>query len=154
VQPTSEGSGAAAPHVARVRSLARRLLPGLASDASEVVSGQFHDVVLIPDRAAIRVARHTNGYERLARTTALLGCLSDFGLPFAGPTPLTDVVELDGQAAVATSWIPGAPSPRGVGDPQELRKVLDVLAAISVDALGDVLANRTPTPAGRAGSSS
>jgi aminoglycoside phosphotransferase (APT) family kinase protein len=124
----------------RLLSIARALLPERPIVDPELVTGQFHDVVLVPGRAAVRVARHADCYERLARTTALLHRLCELDLPFVVPAPLSDVVEVDGRAAVATSWVPGAPSPRGVGDPRELREALDVLAETPVEALRPLLA--------------
>ena len=75
----------------------------------------------------------------LARRTELLGRLAELELGFGVPRPLTQVREVDGLAAVAVSWIGGAPQPSGTGDPTRLRAVLDALAGIDLGALADVL---------------
>lgn len=47
---------------------------------------------------------------------------------------------VDGRAALALSWVDGSPSPRGVGDPGQLRGLLAALAAVDLSAVEDVLA--------------
>lgn len=61
------------------------------------------------------------------------------GLPFATPEPLAEIATIDGRLALATSWVPGQPSPRGEGDPQVLRSVLGALAAVDLERVSDVL---------------
>ncbi|MCE0766952.1 aminoglycoside phosphotransferase family protein [Pseudonocardia kujensis] len=119
--------------------VARTLLPGLDPDGATTIPSGSHDVVLLPGRAAVRIARSRPAAEALPRRTALLARLQDAGLPFAVPEPLTPVVTGRGWTAVAVSWLPGSyPSPED-GEPRTLRALLDALAAVDLGPLADVL---------------
>ena len=111
---------------------------GLSTEGAELRGGQFHDVVLLPGCAAIRVAREGDAAE-VARHHELLRRLGALGLPFMVPEPLADIETVDDRPALATAWIPGQPSPRGEGEAAALRAVLDVLAGIDLDTVRDVL---------------
>lgn len=120
-----------------VRRIAAALLPGEATDTAEVIHGEFHDVLLLPERAVVKVARGRTA-EHLHRRAALTAALARQGLPFAVPEPLTPVLDVDGCAAVALSWVPGAPAAAGAADPAALRQLLDALAAVDVTAGGQL----------------
>ncbi|WP_187279741.1 aminoglycoside phosphotransferase family protein [Quadrisphaera setariae] len=123
-----------------VRATARRLLPDTAAShvsAAEVVRGEFHDVVLLPGRAVVKVARGLAA-QHLERRAALLDALADAGLPLAVPRPLSEVVRTgEASAAVALSWVPGEPAPVGAGGEQrveQLQQLLTAMAAVDVSA--------------------
>jgi hypothetical protein len=101
----------------RETDIAEALLPGARLDGATVVRSGSHDVVLLPDVAAIRIARNPPAVAALPRRTALLTELAKAGLPFATPTPLGPVSSTPAWTAVAVSWIPGHPAPSGTGDP-------------------------------------
>jgi hypothetical protein len=123
----------------RETDIAEALLPGARLDGATVVRSGSHDVVLLPDVAAIRIARNPPAVAALPRRTALLTELAKAGLPFATPTPLGPVSSTPDWTAVAVSWIPGHPAPSGTGDPATLREVLDALAAVDLAPLADLL---------------
>lgn len=122
-----------------LRSIATRLLPGIDLTDSTVASGQFHEVLLIPGVAAVRVARRPAAAAELPRRARLLDRLARLGLPFAVPVPISDVTDIDGTRAAAVSWIDGAPLARGVGDSAQLRALLDALHEVDAAAIGEVL---------------
>ena len=135
-------SGPTAPNgpTDRLFGIAEHLLPGVALDTATLAHGQFHDVVLVPGVAAVRVARTAATAAELPRRSELLRRLDAAGLPFAVPCPLGPVTEVDGSVAVAVSWVGGVPQERGTGDPTRLAALLAALAAVAVDPLADVLA--------------
>lgn len=135
VRPVSEASVVPEP----LLEVARRVLPGAELDQARLSAGQFHDVVLLPGAAAIRVARRPAAAAELPRRMELLRRLAHVGLPFRVPEPLGEVVVVDGVAAVAVSWIEGVPAAKGAGDPAQLRLLLDAVAAVDLTALADVL---------------
>lgn len=120
-------------------AVAEDLLPDESLDGAVLARGQFHDVVLLPGVAAVRIARSEAAALRLPRRTALLCQLQEHELPFLVPAPLTDVRRVGDRVAVAVSWIPGGAAASGTGDPVVLRGVLDALAAVPVGALANVL---------------
>src|SRR5581483_7721845 len=95
--------------------------------------------VLLPGVAAVRVAAHPTAAAELPRRAALLHRLGKAGLPFAVPEPLSEVVTVSGRTAVALSWVDGAPTPRGAGDPHGVRRLLGALAAVPLHDLDDLL---------------
>ncbi|MGW4473351.1 phosphotransferase family protein [Nonomuraea sp. NPDC004354] len=123
----------------RLIEIAAAVLPGTPVDGAVLAGGQFHDVVLLPGVAAVRVARHESAAAELPRRTALLARLAALGLPFRVPEPLGPVTTVDGLAAVALSWVGGAAHPKGSGDPVRLRGLLEALAAVDVTAVEDLL---------------
>ncbi|WP_214403010.1 phosphotransferase family protein [Pseudonocardia lacus] len=125
----------ARPPGAHELAVAEALLPGTALDGATVVSGGSHDVVRVPGVAAVRIARSAPAVESLARRSALLVALARAGLPFAVPEPLGPVTSTAGWTAVAVSWVPGREAPRGEGDPDVLRGVLDALAGVDLAPL-------------------
>jgi aminoglycoside phosphotransferase (APT) family kinase protein len=125
----------------REAAVVEALLPDAALDRASVVTSGQHDVVLIPEIAAVRIARTRPAVEALPRRTALLDVLSRAGLPFATPRPLGPVVSTPQWTAVAVSWVPGREAPTGDGDPVVLRGLLDAVAAVDLgpfDGLLDV----------------
>ncbi|MBW3658241.1 MAG: aminoglycoside phosphotransferase family protein [Actinobacteria bacterium] len=122
------------------RRIVGAIFPDLALGRARSSQGEFHDVVLVPGEAAIRIARRAGTAAELERTAELLRRLGDLSLPLLVPQPLAPVQELDGRAVLATTWVPGEPSPRGSGDPVQLRRVLDLLAEVDLGLLDDVLA--------------
>ncbi|MBW0101629.1 aminoglycoside phosphotransferase family protein [Pseudonocardia sp. KRD291] len=119
--------------------IARTLLPGMSVADAKVIPSGSHDVVLLPGRAAVRIARSKPAVESLPRRTALLTDLQTVGLPFSTPVPLTPVVSEPGWTAVAVSWIPGSYLPPDAGDPAALRQVLDALSRVDLAPLADHL---------------
>jgi aminoglycoside phosphotransferase (APT) family kinase protein len=118
-------------------AIAGDLLGARISRGARTVSGQFHDVVLVPGVAAVRIAR--TAAEELSRTMELVRRLENLDFPYALPGPLSDVSIVDGRAAVVTAWVDGRALPRGSGDPDELRRVLGALAEVPVASVDDVL---------------
>lgn len=120
-------------------AVADALLPGIAWERARLGQGGSHDVVLLPGVAAVRIANHASAAALLPRRCQLLSRLEKAGLPFAVPVPLTDVVDVEGRAAVALSWVPGAPTPRGRGEPAGLRELLAALASVHLGDLDGLL---------------
>lgn len=121
-------------------AVAAALLPGEDLSHATLGKGGSHHVVLLPDVAAVRIARQPSAVEALPRRVELLRRLQGVGLPFAVPEPLTDVIEVDGHAAVALSWLSGSPLPlRTQVDPNELCRQLDALRAVDCTALAGLL---------------
>lgn len=119
--------------------LAEELLPGVPLDGAAGTRGQFHDVVLLPGRAAIRIARGVAAERELERRTELSRRIAGLGLPFAVPEPLTPVKVVHGRTAVAMSWIDGEARAGAVGNPEAVAGLLRALAQVDCAALGDVL---------------
>jgi aminoglycoside phosphotransferase (APT) family kinase protein len=120
-------------------AVADALLPGIAWERARLGQGGSHDVVLLPGVAAVRIANHASAAALLPRRCQLLSRLEKAGLPFAVPVPLTDVVDVDGRSAVALSWVPGSPTPRGEGEPAGLRELLAALASVHLADLDGLL---------------
>jgi hypothetical protein len=97
------------------------LLPGAVWERARLGRGGSHDVVLLSGMAAVRIATHPIAAAELPRRVALLHRLAKAGLPFAVPEPLSEVISVGGRAAVALSWVDGAPIPRGEGDAAGIR---------------------------------
>jgi aminoglycoside phosphotransferase (APT) family kinase protein len=127
----------AVPH--QLLEIAAALLPGTSLDGAKLASGQFHDVVLLPGVAAVRVARREIAAADLPRRTDLLSRLAVMDLPFEVPTPLGPVATVNNRVAVAVSWLEGTAHPEGSGEAARLRAVLDALASVDVTTLKDVL---------------
>ncbi|MFF0245933.1 phosphotransferase [Streptosporangium sandarakinum] len=123
----------------RLLEIAAEFLPGVSLDGARLARGQFHEVVLIPGIAAVRIARRETAAAELPRRTELLSRLAALDLPFRIPTPLGPVSTVNGRVAVAVSWLEGAAHPEGSGDLVRLRAVLDALASVDVTAIEDVL---------------
>lgn len=119
--------------------LVEELLPGVPLDGATAARGQFHDVVLLPGRAAIRIARGLAAEQELERRTELSRRLACLGLPFAVPEPLTPVKVMHGRTAVAMSWIEGEPRAKAAGEPAVLAGLLRALAEVDCAPLRDVL---------------
>ncbi|MEU7898400.1 aminoglycoside phosphotransferase family protein [Nonomuraea sp. NPDC049152] len=123
----------------KLLEIAAALLPGTSMDTARLASGQFHDVVLIPGVAVVRIARHETAAAELSRRTELLSRLAATDLPFRVPEPLGPVATVGDRVAVALSWVDGAAHPKGSGDPVRLRALLDALAAVDLADVKDVL---------------
>ncbi|GAA2395313.1 phosphotransferase family protein [Nonomuraea africana] len=124
---------------AHLLDLAAVLLPRADLSSARLTQGQFHDVVLVPGVAAVRVAKGDVAASELRRRTEVLARLAGMNLPFLVPEPLGPVSIVDGRAAVAVSWVDGAAHPQGSGDPEKLRTLLDALASVDLALLEDVL---------------
>jgi aminoglycoside phosphotransferase (APT) family kinase protein len=121
-------------------AVAAALLPGENLSGAKLAQGGSHHAVLLPDVAAVRIARKPSAVEALPRRVELLRRLHRMDLPFAVPQPLTDVVEVDGHTAVALSWLPGAPLPlRTRVEQEELSSLLDGLLAVDCTELAGLL---------------
>ena len=119
--------------------VASTVLPDADFGVARVALGQFHDVVLLPAVAVVRIARRAAAAAQLPRRMALLRRLGELGLPFAVSEVLSEVVVVGERAAVAVSWLAGQPLPRGEGDPQRLAALLAALREVSLDRVADVL---------------
>jgi hypothetical protein len=109
-------------------------LPGLDESKARIVSGEFHDVVLIPGEAAVKVARGS-ATEHLPRRARLLRSLREAGLPFDTPVPLGEVVTIGGRSAVALSWVSGEEARTSPVEPPQLRALLEALAGVPLGPL-------------------
>ena len=110
---------------------------GVDTTAAIVHHGTWHDVVVIPGRMAVRVARTPDAEESLRRTVPLLTALAAADLPFATPEPLSPVVHHNGMTALATTVVPGAPRANpGPVDPGVVELLLDALSAVVVPVSG------------------
>lgn len=125
-------------HTTGPLDLAAAVLPGADLGRAVVVQGEFHDVVLLPGEAVVKIARRA-ATPHLERRAALHAALAAAGLPFAVPRPLGPVCHLGERAAVALSWVDGAPAPAGSADPVRLRDLLDAVASVDVATLGGLL---------------
>ncbi len=92
--------------------VAATLLPGADLRHATLARGQFHDVVLLPGEAALRVARRPAAAALLSRRTALLGRLQEIGLPFEVPRPLGSVTTLGDTQPLPRPGSVEVPSPR------------------------------------------
>jgi aminoglycoside phosphotransferase (APT) family kinase protein len=104
------------------------------SDA-HVSEGTYHQVVVVPGVAAVRIAPQAAGPE-LRRSCGLHRHLARLALPFEVPEPLGDVVEYEDKVAVAVTYVGGASRPLpdpGLSDPAPLRELLAAIAAVPVD---------------------
>lgn len=118
------------------------MLPGGDPSDWEVASeGEFHIVAAAPNRGVVRVARQEGHVDEMRRVAALRTRLATFDLPFQIPVPLTDVVEHDGRAAVAMTWVAGQPAPKGEPRVAGARDLLDALRSIDVAQLDGLLAS-------------
>ncbi|NUR32224.1 MAG: aminoglycoside phosphotransferase family protein, partial [Catenulispora sp.] len=115
------------------------LMPGVRLDAARLAVGQFHEVVLIPGVAAVRISRRARSAEALPRRTQVLCRLAAVGLPFAVPEPLTEVTRFGERAAVVHSWVNGRSHAKGEGSPEQIAALLGALREVSVTELADVL---------------
>lgn len=131
VQSVSVGTMVVDSDVLEVAHLA---LPGLDESKARSVAGEFHDVVLIPGEAAVKVARGSAA-EHLPRRARLLRSLSEAGLPFDTPVPLGEVVTIGGRSAVALSWVAGEEARTSPVEPPQLRALLEALAGVPLGPL-------------------
>jgi len=116
------------------------VLPEVRQGKVAVERGGEHTVVVSPGVGAVRIATCDQSAALMPRRTALVAQLSALKLPFAVPVPLSEVVNIDGHTAVATSWVPGVPHPKGEGNPAALAQILAALRSVDVRALGGLLA--------------
>lgn len=119
--------------------IARVVLPTVDLSGARLAQGQFHDVVLVPEIAAVRIARRQVAACQLPRRTALLRRLGQVGLPFLVPEPLTEALVIGDRVAAAVSWIPGKPLPKGVGEPEKLGALLKAIRNIPLADLDGLL---------------
>jgi aminoglycoside phosphotransferase (APT) family kinase protein len=119
--------------------LARQLLPGLELANVTSAVGADHSVLIAPEVGVVRLSRQSGTVELMRRRRELLLRLEILGLPFALPTPISEVIESDGICAMAMRWIPGSPYPKGTGDPTILAGVLNALRQVEVSDVFDVV---------------
>ena len=132
----------------RLLRIAGSLVPNADLGEARLAGGQFHDVVLLPGVAAVRVARRPAAAAELSRRTARRRRRGRAGLPGMVAEPHTEVSILDGSTpALAVSWLEGAPGQRGVGDPAQIRRLIDALAAVDLSDLAPCSGRHTPTVA-------
>lgn len=129
-------------------AIAESVLPDADLSRARLAQGQFHDVVLLPEVAAVRIARQPATAVELPRRTALLRRLAEIGLPFAVPAPLTDPVAVGDRMAVATTWLPGRRLPERRWQPETMAALLAVLRAVPLESVADLL-DRPHAYAGR-----
>lgn len=115
------------------------VLPAVDLSGAHLARGQFHDVVVVPEIAAVRIARRQVAACQLPRRTALLRRLGQVGLPFLVPEPLTEALVVGDRVAAAVSWIPGKPLPNGVGEPEKLGALLSDLRNVPLADLDGLL---------------
>lgn len=120
-------------------AIAAELLPAADLTQARTATGQFHDVVLLPGVAAVRIARNAPAAAALPRRTAITARLAELDLPFAVPRPLTAVHTSNGRAAVAVSWVPGAGRRGEIDDAATFGTILSALSSVDCSALADVL---------------
>ncbi|MFF4197272.1 phosphotransferase family protein [Nonomuraea sp. NPDC001831] len=102
------------------RALLSRLLPGVAAEELTVRQGQFHQVVIGPDRV-VCLPRTEAAAARLPQRAAVLRLLAGFGLGFRTPRPLPQAGDpgTDEPRFLVLSRVPGAPLEAGeLEDPQ------------------------------------
>jgi len=121
-------------------AVASVVLPELRHIAVTVERGGEHTVVVAPDVGAVRISTVPQSAALMPRRTELLARLSLLNLPFAVPAPLSEVVNINGCTAVATSWVPGEPHAKGDGNPGALEQILAALRSVDVGALEGLLA--------------
>jgi aminoglycoside phosphotransferase (APT) family kinase protein len=121
-------------------AVASVVLPEVRQGKVAVERGGEHTVVVAPDVGAVRIATGDQSAALMPRRTELLAELSALNLPFAVPVPLSEVVNIGRYTAVATSWVPGAPHPKGEGSPAALAQTLAALRSVDVWALEGLLA--------------
>ncbi|GAA4101708.1 hypothetical protein GCM10022248_87770 [Nonomuraea soli] len=108
-----------------------RLMAGVDADQLTVLEGQFHQVVIGPDRV-VCLPRTEAAASRLPRRAALLRLLDGFGLGFPTPLPLQESAE---PPYLVLSRVPGAPLEKeALEDP----RVAEAVAAQYVTLLSDL----------------
>ncbi|MFC9975085.1 aminoglycoside phosphotransferase family protein [Spirillospora sp. NPDC127200] len=114
------------------RALAARLLPGADPDALTVRQGQFHTVIIAPDRV-VCLPRTAAAAARLPGRAARLRTLAALDLGFRIPEPLADATAQgpDEPPFLLLSRVPGAPlEPGALDDPQVAGAVAAQYAAL------------------------
>ncbi|WP_404289654.1 aminoglycoside phosphotransferase family protein [Glutamicibacter arilaitensis] len=105
-----------------------------------VEEGSAHVVILFEGLAAVRITRDKFTGDQLRRRQELVDCIPrDIGL--ALPWSLGPTVEIDGLSAVATEFIPGSPCPVGDGKPEELQRLLELVASVDTAPLRGLLSD-------------
>lgn len=118
--------------------LAESALPGVDKSKMVLTAGEFHDVLVLPGQAVIKVARGSAALH-LPRRARLLDRLSHLDLPFDVPAPLSDVVTSGSRAAVALTWVGGEASAPPKVSPDRLRALLEALRAVPLDSVAEFL---------------
>lgn len=123
----------------RARRAARELLPDVEGSAVAVAHGSEHDVVIVAEIGVVRVSKQAGTAGLARRRTELLRRLGQAHLPFAIPLPLSEVTEFDGYAAVALSWVGGAPHAKDSASPEALARLLAALRGVDLAPLAELL---------------
>ncbi|MFC4062200.1 phosphotransferase [Planomonospora corallina] len=124
----------AAPTADELLEIADALLPGHSLDEARVTEGNLHHVVLLPGTAAVRVSKRPSSAREMPRRMEVLREVSQAGLPFAVPEPLTPVTRFGERTAVAVSWVDGEAQPEGQGDPGRIGELLRAVREVTVTA--------------------
>ncbi|GGQ22902.1 phosphotransferase [Streptosporangium pseudovulgare] len=122
----------AAPTTGELLEIADALLPGRSLDDARITEGNLHHVVLLPGTAAVRVSKRPSSAQEMPRRMEAQREISQAGLPFAVPEPLTPVTRFGERTAVAVSWIDGEAQPEGQGDPGQIGKLLRAVREVTV----------------------
>lgn len=119
--------------------LAQRIFPDLDPSRCHVEEGgQFHRVLILAPHAVIRMARTSEASAQMPRSVALHNQLAQL-LPVPVPRQLGPLVQHEGQAAVALSYLPGAAHRPHTGDAEILRGIVTMLAEAPLDELRPLL---------------
>jgi aminoglycoside phosphotransferase (APT) family kinase protein len=123
---------------AAMLDLVTALWPDVDVASATVRRERSHDVVIVPGRMAVRIARTPAADADLHRSLPVLAALTSAELPFAVPEPLSPIVYHRGMTALATTIVPGIPRRRPARypvDPAMVRDVLDAVAGIRIDLI-------------------
>jgi len=121
-------------------SIARQLRPDLSWENAGVnEGGQFHKVVIANPHSVIRMARTEEATEQMPRSVQLLERL-DGQLDYQIPVATSQILQVDSLSSVAMSFIPGSAHEPHYGDPKILGKLVNDLAAISLEPINEYLA--------------
>ncbi|GAA5227169.1 phosphotransferase family protein [Paeniglutamicibacter antarcticus] len=126
--------------LSKARELAHALYPGPDWNAAHVEEGgQFHRVLVANGEAVMRMSRTPQAARDMQRRVDLVDSLAG-EFSFRLPTSLSRVWHGEGFSAVIQRFVPGAPHRPHAGDAASLRRILDELASVDVQPLGDLLA--------------
>lgn len=121
-------------------SIARQLCPELSWENAGVnEGGQFHKVVIANGHSVIRMARTEEATGQMPRSVKLLERLEG-QLDYRIPVATSRILQVGGLGSVAMSFIPGSAHEPHYGDPKILGKLVNDLAAISLEPINEYLA--------------
>lgn len=91
------------------------------------------NLVILAGEVAVRVSRSVRSVADFLRVQRLIDRLPE--LPFSVPRSLTDPVRVGDIVAIGQTRLRGAPHPSGDGDPRQLRRLLEAIRNIPLDAV-------------------